>query len=75
MISGTLSEAVAEMRGDLQKMPDSCPPAEPLTQRIVALIAEMEAAQPEVGGRAAADLAVTDRQYQLGEIGDRQPPA
>jgi hypothetical protein len=75
MISDTLSEAAAEMRGDLQEMPDSYPPGEPLTERIVALIAEMEAVQLEVEDRAAADLAALDRQYQRGEMGDKQPPA
>jgi hypothetical protein len=75
MISDTLSEAAAEMRGDLQEMPDSYPPGEPLTERIVALIAEMEAVQQEVEDRAAADLAALDRQYQQGGMGDRQPPA
>ena len=75
MISDTLSETVAEMRGDLQEMPDSYPPDKPLTERIVALIAEMEAVQQEVEDRAAANLAAVDRQYQPGEMGDRQPPA
>lgn len=75
MISDTLSEAVAEMRGDLKKMPHSYPPGDPLTARIVALIEEMDAVQQELEDRAAADLAAVDRQYQLGEMGDRQPPA
>ena len=75
MISDTLSEAAAEMRGDLQKAPDSYPPGEPLTARIVALIAEMDAVQREIEAHAAADLAAVDRQYQLDEMGDRQPPA
>lgn len=74
MISDTLSEAAAEMRGDLQKTPNSYPPGEPLTARIVALIAEMDAVQREIEARAAADLAAVDRQYQLDEMGDRQPP-
>ena len=75
MISDTLSEAAAEMRGDLQKAPDSYPPGEPLTARIVALIAEMDAVQREIEAHAAADLAAVDRRYQLDEIGNRQPPA
>ena len=75
MISDTLSEAAAELRGDLQKMPDSYPPGNPLTARIVALIAEMDAVQREIEARAAADLAAVDRQYQLDEMSDRQPPA
>jgi hypothetical protein len=75
MISDTLSEAVAEMRGDLKKMPDSYPPGEPLRARIVALVDEMDAVRRELEDRAAADLAAVDRQYQLGEMGDQQPPA
>lgn len=75
MISDTLSEAVAEMRGDLQENPGTYPPAEPLTERIVALIEEMELVQQEVEDRAAADLTVLDREYQLGEVGDPEPPA
>lgn len=75
MISDTLSEAAAEMRGDLQKMPDSYPPGEPLTARIVALIAEMDAVQREIEAQAETDLAAADRQYQADEVGDRQPPA
>jgi len=75
MISDTLGEAAAEVRGDLQKMPDSYPPGEPLTERIVALIAEMEAVQQEVEDRAAADLAALDRHYQQRGMGDTQPPA
>lgn len=75
MISDTLSEATAEMRGALENMPDSYPPGEPLTERIVALIAEMDAVQHEIEARAADDLAAVDRQFQLNEMGDRQPPA
>jgi hypothetical protein len=74
MISDTLSEAVAEMRGNLRNMPDSYPPGEPLTARIVALADEMDAVRRELEDRAAADLAAVDRQYQLGEMGDQQPP-
>jgi hypothetical protein len=63
------------MRGELKKMPDSYPPGEPLTARIVALVDEMDAVQHELEIRAAADLTAVDRQHQLGEMGDRQPPA
>jgi hypothetical protein len=42
MISDTLSEAAAEIRGDPEKMPDSYPPGAPLTARIVALIDQMD---------------------------------
>ncbi|MGO8958293.1 MAG: hypothetical protein ACLQFR_13115 [Streptosporangiaceae bacterium] len=74
MISDTLSEAVSEMRGDLQELPDSYPPGDPLTERIVALIEQMEAVQQEVENRAAADLSAVDREYQLREMGDPEPP-
>ncbi len=74
MISDTLSEAVAEMRGDLAKMPDSYPPGDPLTTRIVALVEEMDAVQHAIEDRAEVDLAEVDRQYQRGEDVDREPP-
>jgi hypothetical protein len=74
MISDTLSEAVSEMRGDLQAMPDSYPPGEPLTVRILALIDEMDAVQHEIDDRAAADLDAIDRQYQRDDMGGRRPP-
>jgi len=74
MISDTLSEAVAEMRRDLEEMPDSYPPGDPLTARIVALTEEMDAIQHELEDRAAADLAAIDRQYELAEDSDREPP-
>jgi hypothetical protein len=35
----------------------------------------MDAVRRELEDRAAADLAAVDRQYQLGEMGDQQPPA
>jgi hypothetical protein len=69
MISDTLSEAVAQMRGELQRMPDSYRQGEPLTVRIEALIAQMDAVRSEVDAKAAADLAAVDRQYQLDENG------
>ncbi len=74
MISDTLSEAAAEMRGDLRKMPDSYPPEDPLTVRIVALIGEMDAVQQELENRAAAELAADDRRL-AGEKGGRRPSA
>ncbi len=61
MISDTLSEAVAEMRRDLETMPDSYPPEEPLTARIVALVEQMHAVQQELEDRAAAELAAEDQ--------------
>ena len=67
MISDTLSEAAAEMRGDLQKMPDSYPPGDPLTAHIEALIAEMDAVRHEIEAKAEADLTALDRQYQRDE--------
>lgn len=73
MISDTLSEAAAEIRGDLKKMPDSYPPGEPLTARIVALIAQMDAVQHELEEHAAAEAAATDRYYR-DHMADRQPP-
>ncbi len=74
MISDTLAEAATQMRGELNEMPDSYPPGDPLTVRIVALIEEMDAVQQELEDHAAADLAEIDRQYQLGEMGDREQP-
>ena len=66
MISDTLSEAAAEMRAELKKMPDSYPPGDPLTARIMALIEQMDAVQHELEDRAAAQLAADDR-YQPGK--------
>ena len=63
MISDTLSEAVAEMRRDLETMPDSYPPEEPLTARIVALVEQMHAVQQELEDRAAAELAAEDQDF------------
>jgi hypothetical protein len=74
MISDTLSEAVAEMRGELTATPDSYPPREPLTMHILALIGEMDAVAQELEDRAAADLAAMDRHDQRDETGDRRPP-
>ena len=73
MISDTLSEAAVEMRGELERMPDSYPPGEPITARIVALIEQMDAVRQELENRAAAELARDDR-HNLDEMGDRQPP-
>ena len=69
MISDTLSEAVAEMRGELQKMPDSYPPDDPLTVRIVALIEEMDAVRRAVEDHAAAELATEDTRLK-DQMGD-----
>jgi hypothetical protein len=74
MISDTLAEAATQMRGELNEMPDSYPPGDPLTTRVVALIEEMDAVQQELEDRAAADLTEIDRQYQLGEMGDGEQP-
>ena len=74
MISDTLSEAAAQMRGELKTMPDSYPPGEPITARIVALIEQMDAVRQELENRAAAELATEDQQNP-DEMGDRQPPA
>jgi hypothetical protein len=71
MTSDTLSEAVAEMRGELMATPDSYRPGGPLTVRILGLITEV---QQELEDGEAADLAVVDRHYQRDEIGDRRPP-
>ena len=73
MISDTLSEAAVQMRGELKKMPDSYPPGEPITARIVALIEQMDAVRQELENRAAAELA-TEEQQNPDEMGDRQPP-
>ncbi len=73
MTSDTLSEAVAEMRGDVQKMPDSYPPGDPLTVRIVALIEEMDAVRREVEDHAAAELVADDRRLK-DRMGDQRPP-
>jgi hypothetical protein len=64
MISDTLSEAAAEMRGELTAMPDSYPPGEPLTVRILALIEQMDAVRQELEDRAAAELAAINQQDQ-----------
>ena len=73
MISDTLSEAAAQMRGELKSMPDSYPPGAPITARIVALIEQMDAVRQELENRAAAELATEDQQNP-DEMGDRQPP-
>ena len=61
MISDTLSEAAVQMRHELASMPDSYPPGEPSTARIVALIEQMDAVRQELENRAAAELAAEDR--------------
>jgi hypothetical protein len=73
-ISDTLSEAAAEMRGELTAEPDSYPPGEPLTARILALIEQMDAVRQELEDRAAAELAALNQQDQPGEINDMRPP-
>jgi hypothetical protein len=74
MISDTLSEAAAEMRGELAATPDSYPPGEPLTVRILALIEQMDAVRQELEHRAAAELAALNQRDQPGEINDMRPP-